>query len=178
MTCSEHRPIPESPTPEKPFPEEPEPANTEAVNPRDVRLAAMDLLARREHLQRELQTKLRKRFADHPLIDEVLRQLAEESLQSDERFCESYVNQRSSRGYGPERIRMELRQKGAQENLALRALENLDADWLELARSARCKKFGEDIPVDFKDKSRQLRFLQYRGFGGDTLTRIFQVDVD
>ncbi|MCZ6828377.1 MAG: recombination regulator RecX, partial [Gammaproteobacteria bacterium] len=50
-------------------------ANSEAVNPRDIRLAAMDFLARREHLQRELQLKLHKRFAESGAIADVLQQL-------------------------------------------------------------------------------------------------------
>ena len=37
----------------------------------------------------------------------------------------------------------------------------------ELARSTREKKFGADQPVEFKDKARQMRFLQYRGFETD-----------
>ena len=40
-------------------------------------------------------------------------------------------------------------------------------DWLKLAVSARTKKYGDDIPTEPKDKARQLRFLQYRGFNTD-----------
>lgn len=40
-------------------------------------------------------------------------------------------------------------------------------DWLKLAVTARTKKYGDDIPTEPKDKARQLRFLQYRGFKGD-----------
>jgi regulatory protein len=173
MTSSDLQATPRNTDPEK-YPAE----SADTVNPRDLRLAAMDLLARREHLQRELQRKLRKRFADHTLIDDIIRQLAEEGLQSDERFCESYVNQRSSKGYGPERIRMELRQKGAPADLAALALDGLEVDWLELARGTRSKKFGDALPVEFREKSRQLRFLQYRGFSGDTISRVLDFDED
>jgi regulatory protein len=151
---------------------------TLAVNPGDIRLAAMDLLSRREHLLQELQLKLSRRFADSGAISDSLQRLREEGLQSDQRFCESYVHQRSGRGYGPERIRMELRNKGAAAELAELALEACEVDWLALARSTRCSKFGHAIPTDFKEKSRQLRFLQYRGFAGDSVARALKIDDD
>lgn len=40
-------------------------------------------------------------------------------------------------------------------------------DWLKLAVEARVKKYGDDIPSTPKEKARQLRFLQYRGFQAD-----------
>ena len=40
-------------------------------------------------------------------------------------------------------------------------------DWLKLAVTARTKKYGDNIPTEQKDKARQLRFLQYRGFNTD-----------
>ena len=153
-------------------------AQGDIVNPRNVRLAAMDLLARRDHLQGELQLKLKRRFpGDAPVLD-VLHELQEEGLQSDERFCESYVRQRAGRGYGPERIRMELRQKGAAEDLVLVAIKNCEVDWVLLARDTRYKKFGAAIPAAFKEKARQLRFLQYRGFSGESVARALRADDD
>jgi len=40
-------------------------------------------------------------------------------------------------------------------------------DWLKLAVEARTKKYGDTIPVQQKEKAKQLRFLQYRGFKTD-----------
>ena len=42
-------------------------------------------------------------------------------------------------------------------------------DWYALARETRCKKFGLNEPAEFKDKARQMRFLQYRGFEPDQI---------
>jgi regulatory protein len=44
------------------------------------------------------------------------------------------------------------------------ALSEAEQDWSALAREMRQKKFGADVPSDFKEKARQMRFLQYRGF--------------
>jgi regulatory protein len=145
------------------------------IKPRDVRLAAMDLLSRREHLQRELAIKLGKRFGNTEdvaaMIWTAILSLETANLQSDARFCESYVSQRAGRGYGAERIRMELGQKGADSELASMALEACDCDWLQLAREVRSKKFGDAAAEDWAAKSKQLRFLQYRGFSGEVAAK-------
>lgn len=141
----------------------------EELNPNDVRLSAMNLLARREHLRAELALKLRKRFGAEAeaQIEDTLDQLVEENLLSDHRFAESYVRQRCGKGYGPDRIRQELRQKGVSSELLQLVMEEAEVDWVEVAREVRLKKFGAVIPDDFKDKAKQLRFLNYRGFGGE-----------
>ncbi len=137
--------------------------------PNDIRLQAMNLLARREHLRSELAVKLRKRFGSdaESMIDAVLDELGAEQLLSDERFMESYIRQRVGKGYGPDRIRQELRQKGVDSALLELAMDSAEVDWVERAAEVRLKKFGATPPTDFKDKARQLRFLNYRGFGGE-----------
>lgn len=135
----------------------------------DIRLQAMNLLARREHLRQELVLKLGKKFGAEAADDitAVLDDLVEENLLSDERFTESYIRHRVGKGYGPDRIRQELRQKGVRSELLDIALEAADVDWVERAAEVRLKKFGPTPPTDFQEKARQLRFLNYRGFGGE-----------
>ena len=149
---------------------------SEVINPNDVRHMAMDLLSRREHLRAELETKLLKRFSDFQLVAEVLMVLKAENLQCDQRYCDAYVHMRSNRGYGPQRIPQELRQKGASSDHIALAMEASKADWFELARLTRHKKFGPELPADYQERSRQLRFLQYRGFGGDYTKEAFSSD--
>ena len=68
----------------------------------ELRLAAMDLLARREHSSHELTTKLSRRFrnrdCDPILIQQVAMQLLDEGLLSNERFAASRVRQLTVRG--------------------------------------------------------------------------------
>jgi regulatory protein len=139
------------------------------IDPRDIRLQAMNLLSRREHLRRELRDKLLRQFGPgmEADIEATLDSLERERLLSDQRYAESYLVSRSGKGYGPERIRQELRQKGADGELIAIAFDGAAIDWVALARQARCKKFGEKPPLDFKEKARQLRFLTYRGFGSE-----------
>lgn len=137
-----------------------------------VRLKAMDLLARREHSQIELKRKLRQREFEPDLIEQALSQLAEEGLQSDARFAEAYAMMRANRGYGARRIELELQERGISDSLRDIALEAID-DWAERAQQARIKKFGPAVPTDAASKAKQLRFLQYRGFEGDALKAAF-----
>lgn len=137
------------------------------INPADIRLAAMNLLARREHSLRELRNKLQRRFPDESMIDEQLSRLVEERLQSDMRFAESYARQRTSRGYGPVRVREELRERGVSESEVQLALDEMEVDWCELAAVVIQKKFGAAEPRDIKEKARRARFMQYRGFQSD-----------
>jgi regulatory protein len=138
-----------------------------AINPADIRMAAMDLLARREHSRRELRQKLFKRFKDGDLIDEQLNRLSGENLQSDTRFAESFLRQRLSRGHGPMRIRQEMRQRGISDSEVEAAMAEEQPDWYTLAEATYRRKFGELPPEDIKAKAKRSRFMQYRGFGLD-----------
>ena len=138
-----------------------------AINPADIRVAAMDLLARREHSRRELKQKLKKRFDDEELVEEQLDRLSEENLQSDARYAESFLRQRINRGHGPMRIRQEMRQNGISDSEIATAMQEESPDWFALAEETYRRKFGELPPEDIKAKAKRSRFMQYRGFGLD-----------
>jgi len=133
----------------------------------DVRRAGMDLLARREHSRLELRRKLGARDLPDELIEQALDDLQQDGLLSDQRFAESFAGSRLRRGQGPQRILAELRQRGVVDALAEQALASLGADWLATARAVREKRFGRAVPQDFKERARQARFLQYRGFSAE-----------
>lgn len=138
-----------------------------AINPVDIRLSAMNFLARREHSRRELKQKLVKRFRDDELVEEQLDRLAEEGLQSDVRFAESFLRQRLSRGHGPIRIRQEMRQRGITDDEINAAIEAEEPNWCDLAEGAYQRKFGARPAEDIKEKARRSRFMLYRGFSAE-----------
>ena len=132
---------------------------------RTIRVAAMDYLSRREHATHELFQKLvAKEEYGADDITEALTRLAEQGLLSDERFTEAFINQRLNRGYGPLKIRSELRQKGVSDDMIGAFLDERDAQWQDSALAVRIKKFGSEKPFDLKETARQTRFLQSRGF--------------
>jgi regulatory protein len=135
----------------------------------DVRRTAMNLLARREHARRELAAKLLARGLPGDLIDPVMDELARENLLSDDRFAEAFVSARAGRGQGPVRIRIELERKGVDTGIVERALADAGVDWDDLAEQVRRKRFGPGRPGSFKERARQARFLQYRGFAAEHL---------
>ena len=133
-----------------------------------IRHRAMDLLARREHSREELRRKLLQRFPDESsLLDTVLDTLANDNLQSDQRFAEAFIDARISKGQGPHRIRAELRQRGVSELAIDQALNNCEVDWFERARQVAEKKYPGKRCDSFAERGKRSRFLQYRGFSPD-----------
>ena len=127
----------------------------------------MDLLARREHSLEELRRKLKRRFVNEDLVEGELQRLKDENLQSDERYADSFLRQRSARGYGPRRVRHEMRQKGLSDAEINNAFDRVEVDWYALAAAVMNKKFGDTPVVEIKEKARRIRFMQYRGFNSD-----------
>jgi len=131
---------------------------------------AVGYLANREHSALELSRKLQKAGFDQVEIEDTIAQLQQAGLQSDERFAESFVSSRANRGYGSVRIGMELKERGVNSDIITTSLQQADIDWFALAIEVRCKRFGEHSPDDFKDRAKQQRFLQYRGFTHEQIT--------
>jgi regulatory protein len=139
------------------------------ITPSKIRIAAMGMLAGREYLQSQLAEKLAKKFDNSPYIPDVLDRLVEENLQSDHRFIEAFIRSRISRGQGETRIRLELKQRGANLNLVIQLLAEAEVDWYELALQTATSKFGQSQASDTKEKAKRMRFLQYRGFNFDQI---------
>ncbi len=140
--------------------------------PKHIRIKAMDLLARREYGLSELTSKLANKGYQRSVIEDVLGQLANEGLQSDARYAEAFVQSRINKGKGPVRIRMELGQRGIPDSFIVAAIEEAAVDWCALADQVRVRKFGSEKPADYKEKARQMRFLQYRGFDTDHIQSV------
>ena len=139
----------------------------------EIRRAAMDLLARREHGRDELIAKLHRRFAgDMELVESEVDKLQAEGLQSDVRLAESFIVSCAGRGQGPIKIRSELRSRGVPDDILKVSLEGCGIDWLALAASVCRKRFGETPPADAKEKAKRFRFLQQRGFSFDQISSI------
>jgi len=102
-------------------------------------------------------------------------QLADEGLLSDQRFAEVYVRGRFERGCGPLRIRAELRERGISGDLTEQVLAELSRFWVESAGRQRSKRFGRQLPGDYRERTKQMRFLQHRGFTSDQIQAVFAV---
>ena len=129
--------------------------------------AAIKMLARREHSVSELTEKLSIKGFELKDINSAVQSLIEKNLQSDERYCEMLIRSRANKQSGPFKVRMELKQKGINEGLIERALQECDCDWFESARQAAEKKSANWREKDAEHKAKLMRFLQGRGFDGE-----------
>lgn len=129
-----------------------------------ARRTALDLLSRREHSLAELREKLAAREFPAEEIDATLERLAREGLASDTRFAEAFIAAHARKGQGPVRIRAELQRRGVAADIIAGHLEAAGHDWAEMARDVRRRRFGATPPADFRERARQARFLEYRGF--------------
>ena len=128
---------------------------------------ALKMLMKREHSQLELSNKLQLKGFDNTDIKHSINLLIEQKYQSDERFSEAFILMRYNQGKGPVIISSELRRRG------IKSFDLSIFDWFELAKEVREKKFGHDLPSDYKTQAKQKRFLKFRGFGFDEINQAF-----
>jgi len=133
-------------------------------DPVAARRKAMDYLARREYGRQELEQKLVAAGFESQTVTATVAKLTGEGLQDDRRYVDNFTRSRIGQGKGPVRIRQELGERGLDGGLVDDVLGQLAEDWFELACEVRVRKFGPGLPREFKEKARQMRFLQYRGF--------------
>ncbi|MEI6746019.1 MAG: regulatory protein RecX [Methylococcaceae bacterium] len=137
----------------------------------DIKNNCLRLLARREHSQKELLTKLIQKGFERADIQSVIDDLSANNWQSDARFAENYARSRLRKGYGATAIRYELSQKGidvANTNLNDVLLTVAD-NWLDLLTQTYCKKYGEIEPITRKDWAKRCQFLLRRGFSSSQI---------
>ena len=156
------------------------------IKPSNVRRAAMDLLARREHSRYEIVVKLTRRFGENSeLFEKEVGKLTGEGLQSDRRLAEAFIRARTSRGRGPVKIKMELRAKQVDDEIISIAFEECGVDFAMLAQSVAVRRFGGELcevadmetldmeTLDIKTKARISRFMQQRGFSYDHISSLY-----
>lgn len=148
-----------------------------AADPAAARTAAVALLARRDFARDELHARLTARGFEAPASAAALEALLAEGLLSDERYAQNYVTYQSGRGHGPVRIAAELRVRGVAESLIEAAIAS-GPNWRALAAAARIRRFGKSAPATWREKARQARFLQYRGFSADHIRAATGADPD
>ena len=137
----------------------------------------MTLLARRDYCFAELSAQLTSRGFDPAAVGVSLEDLRDRRYLDDERYVRLFVASHARRGQGPVRIRHALTELGISAEKAQIAIEQ-HGDWVSLARETRARRFGATPPQAWPDKARQVRFLQYRGFGNDQIRSALGVDVD
>ena len=130
-----------------------------------IRKKAMDYLSRREHSRYELYKKISTHNFDKDLINQELDLLIRDGLLSDERFVEAFIHSRKKNGKGPLKISAELQQRGADESLINKYIEEIEnSEWLDSAKQVVEKKLGNNQQLDYDNQLKMMKFLNNRGF--------------
>lgn len=143
---------------------EPKPENREKV-----RNYIIWLLSKKEYTQKQLLDKLHHHKYHQNDIDYILKYIVDAKFQSDERFAENFIKAKQKK-YGRSRLLMELKQKGVDETLAKRLLDELLEDGAGKAKDVLLKKFDletlkSDRELYFKKhKNRIVNYMLSRGF--------------
>lgn len=139
-----------------------------------IRRTLLSLLMRRDHTEYELLQKMLVKGHDAEAIMPIIHELTETGLINEIRFIENYIYFRRKRGYGPVRIAQELKARGLTSDVIAKYIEINDNHWDECAYTVWRKHFKNTPPKNHQAKSKQQRFLQYRGFTGEQIQKVFR----
>lgn len=138
---------------------------------------AFDFLSRREHSEQELKQKLTRYLEnenDFSILEEVLLFLQTKGYVSNARFCESYLRTKSTR-YGTYYLKQNLRLKGVHDTEIESKLEPYLETERWRAQQIWERRFHAQDPEDVKQYTKQVRFLQGRGFSLDIIRQIVKL---
>ncbi len=133
---------------------------------------AIRFLSYREHSIEELKRKLAPHAESEEQINQVIQQLLDKNLLSNERFVESLILRKSNQ-YGVKRLSQELAMHHIDAETKADFLKPLQSSELERAQALWERKFGV-IATEQKEIARQMRYLMSRGFNGELVFRIIK----
>ncbi|WP_025244607.1 regulatory protein RecX [Candidatus Sodalis pierantonius] len=106
-------------------------------------------------------------------IDQAIAYCHDHDWLDDGRFARRYVSRRSKQGYGEQRIRMELLQKGINRDDINAAFAEAEIDRTAQAFAVAVKKFGQPLPAEPQSKIKVQSYLLSRGFSFDEIRSIY-----
>lgn len=106
-------------------------------------------------------------------VNDLVADLAADDLQSNLRFAMSLVRRRASDGYGPMRVRMELKSHGVSAEDITKAFAESDVDWLDVLQSAMTRR--STATSDRKERMKLAAKYQQRGFSSDMVRQAMKL---
>lgn len=137
-----------------------------------LRARAMRFLARREHSRAELRRKLAAGVPEGEDVERLLDDLASRGWLSDARFAEQVARAKASR-FGPRKLAHYLRARGVDDEAIAAGIKGAGLDG-EAGLEAIWRSRYRAVPGDEREKLRQVRFLQGRGFAVDEIFRFLK----
>ena len=142
------------------------------MTPATLRAQAIRLLARREYARSELEERLLARGGPLQEVRALLEELERQGYLSNERYARAVVTRKSG-GHSRRRIAAGLRAKGVSGDDIAAALAEASPDDAIALDALWQRKFGK-APIDEKEKARQVRFLQSRGFALSAILKLLR----
>ena len=137
-----------------------------------LRAHAIRLLARREYSGAELQQRLTSKGGAPEEIRTLIDDLSARGLLSNARYAQSVVRQKSSR-YSRRSIAGALKAKGVDAPAIDAALNEAAVDDDTTLIALWQRRFGNP-PADDREKARQVRYLQARGFSLSSILKLLR----
>ena len=137
-----------------------------------IRDRAIRLLARREYARSELEQRLLAKGCDRSEVRAALDALVAEGLVSDARYAHAVVAQKAGR-QSRRGIVESLKAKGVAREDIDAAIGEAELDDEAALRTLWQSRFGRG-PADEREKARQVRFLQSRGFALSAILKLLQ----
>ncbi|MBV9575011.1 MAG: regulatory protein RecX [Gammaproteobacteria bacterium] len=141
-------------------------------NTNNIWQIVLRLLARRDYSQQEIKQKLYAKGHEQQEVEKIIDDLVKAGMINNKRFTENYIHWRSGKGYGPKRIYVELQARGIPDETIAEHLNITDNAWFNKAHQLWLKHFKGKQPANFKERIKQLRFLQYRGFTQEQIVNV------
>lgn len=126
----------------------------------------------------EVRLKLKENGFTEDIIDEVLDILENEEYLNDRVFCEIFIEDKKKlNGYGKNKIKSLLIQKGISKNIFEDFLDEFEYDdEFDNALKMGIKKLNllSNEEDNFKKKQKIINYLAYRGFGFDVINDVLR----
>lgn len=143
---------------------------------RSLRERAIALLARRDYARAELKARLMRGHdsteVDAVAVETLLDDLAAAGYLSEARYAQALVTRRQAT-YSRRAIARELEERGVAKEASRSALAALPEDDTVALHALWLRRFGR-APADDREKARQVRFLQSRGFALSEILKLLR----
>jgi regulatory protein len=137
-----------------------------------LRAYAIRLLARREYARAEFEQRLCARGATADEIRALVEDLIGQGYLSNERYAHAVVRQKASR-YSRRRITGALKAQGIDGSAIDAAMNDVGVDDDVTLVALWQRRFGKP-PADDREKARQVRYLQARGFSLSAILKLLR----
>ncbi|MBM7556027.1 RecX family transcriptional regulator [Halanaerobacter jeridensis] len=141
----------------------------------NAKQAAFNLLSYRQRSTQELKERLLRKDYGIEIVNQVIHVLNKLEYLDDKEFATSWIKDRITKGYGPYRIRRQLKEKGVDTNIIEECLaEEYDSQLeYDLAAELAAKKRSRYNDEDYHERRYKLsKVLERKGFSFETINLV------